>query len=407
MLPFTAIVFIPIFFALIGGFGSKLGDMMLTGIELVAPTAVLLLFAILFFGVVMDSGMFDPLSKKILQIAGGDPVKIAIGTAILTCMAALDGDGTTTYMIVCSAMLPIYKKLEMNRLILATIAVMSLSIVAGSTPWGGSATRAISILGVDSGEYFRPMIPIMISGIGWILLTAYILGLRERKRLGLSAKSKVDLSADFEEKENKSKKLMIINLIVTIILFISLLLELLPLPVLFLTGFCVVLILNFKDLGEQKKVIKKHASNAIPVVSLVLGAGIFTGILQETQMVNHMAGDIVSILPESIGHYYIIFVTIICIPLSFVMSNDAFFFGAVPVLAETGQNYGVPTLEIARASAIGEKLHFLGPTSAPLWVLIELVKTELGALIRYAWIWVVLSTFVMMIVGLLIGALTI
>ncbi|MDF2787495.1 MAG: citN, partial [Neobacillus sp.] len=48
MLAFTAIVFVPIIFAIIGGFGPKIGEMMGEGVMTVADTAVLLLFAILY-----------------------------------------------------------------------------------------------------------------------------------------------------------------------------------------------------------------------------------------------------------------------------------------------------------------------------------------------------------------------
>jgi Mg2+/citrate symporter len=52
---------------------------------------------------------------------------------LLSLVVALDGDGTTTYMITCAAMLPLYKRIGMNPMILATIAMLSLSIMSGMT----------------------------------------------------------------------------------------------------------------------------------------------------------------------------------------------------------------------------------------------------------------------------------
>jgi hypothetical protein len=40
-----------------------LGDMMLAGVRDLAPTGVMLLFAILYFGLMIDVGLFDPLVK--------------------------------------------------------------------------------------------------------------------------------------------------------------------------------------------------------------------------------------------------------------------------------------------------------------------------------------------------------
>src|SRR6478735_1735631 len=95
--PMVALIIIPIIFGLIGGFASGMGPMMLEGVKDIAPTAIMILFAILY------SGLFDPLVSFILKVVKGDPLKIVVGTAVLSMMVALDGDGTTTYMITVSS----------------------------------------------------------------------------------------------------------------------------------------------------------------------------------------------------------------------------------------------------------------------------------------------------------------
>jgi len=103
----VGLVLIPIAFALIGGFGPELGPMMLTGIRDIAPTGIMLLFAILYFGLMIDAGLFDPLVARIVRFVGFDPVRILVGTAVLALTISLDGDGATTYMITVAAMLPL------------------------------------------------------------------------------------------------------------------------------------------------------------------------------------------------------------------------------------------------------------------------------------------------------------
>ncbi|MDG6404476.1 hypothetical protein QCD79_31145, partial [Pseudomonas quasicaspiana] len=46
------------------------------------------------------------------------------------------------------------------------VAMLSLSIMSGMTPWGGPATRAIAALGLDAGEYFIPSLPTMVGSDG-------------------------------------------------------------------------------------------------------------------------------------------------------------------------------------------------------------------------------------------------
>ncbi len=81
----------------------------------------MIIFAILYFGVLIDTGLFDPLVARIIKMVGGDPLKIVMGTAVLSLIVALDGDGTITYLIVVTAFLPLYNRLGMNKLILACI----------------------------------------------------------------------------------------------------------------------------------------------------------------------------------------------------------------------------------------------------------------------------------------------
>lgn len=50
----------------------------------VAPTITLLLFAILYFSIMLDVGLFDPLAVMMIKWAKGDPMKITIASAVIT-----------------------------------------------------------------------------------------------------------------------------------------------------------------------------------------------------------------------------------------------------------------------------------------------------------------------------------
>lgn len=406
MSPIVALVTIPIIFAVIGGFSKDVGDMMLEGVIQVAPTAALLLFAILYFGVMIDAGLFDPFIKVLLRIVKVDPIKITIGTAILALAVALDGDGTTTYMITVTALLPLYKRLGMNPLILAVIAMLSLSVMSGMTPWGGPATRAIVSLGVDPSEFFVPFIPVMILGAIFVLAIAYYLGKGQKKKLNSAF-------GDYESfiNENLVDRKMHpikwwINLVLTATLMFVLITGMLPVTVLFILGFALALMINFPSTAKQKEIIMTHAGNALMVTALVFAAGIFTGILTGTGMITEMSESLIALIPESLGEYFTIIVAITSIPFTFIMSNDAYYFGVLPVLAETAKAYGIDPLHIARASVLGQPVHLLSPLVASTFLLVGMIGRELGEYQRYAFKWCLLMAFFLISASLVVGAIT-
>jgi len=408
--PIVALVVVPIVFAVIGGFGGTTGKMMLDGIKMVAPSAALLLFAILFFGLMIDSGLFDPLIRKILKKVNGDPVKIAVGTALLSLTVALDGDGTTTYMITCAAMLPLYKRIGMNPMVLATTSMLALGIMSGMTPWGGPATRAISVLGLDASAYFVPLIPTMIGGAIWVVFTAYLLGRAERKRIGCvelqSGGGDCYIDAILGETPFKRPKLVWVNFLLVCAVMVALVMGVMNSAVLFLIGFVLALMINYPQLDLQKERILAHSGNAMTVVLLVFAAGVFAGIFSGTKMVDALAQSLVNMIPQSWGHLFPLVVAITSMPLTFVLSNDAYYFGVVPILANAAAAYGISPLEIARASILGQPVHLMSPLVASTLLLVGMVDRDIGDFQRATVKWAVLTSLVVTGLALLTGAIT-
>ncbi|MEV0027275.1 citrate:proton symporter [Streptomyces atroolivaceus] len=406
---FTAIMLTPIAAALVAGEGAKLGDMIMSGLETVAPTAVLLLFAVLYFGLMMEAKLFDPISRLIIKASKGDPVRICVGTAVLSLCVALDGDGTTSYMIVCSAFLPIYRRLGMNPLVIATVSAMALGTISGTTPWGGAATRGISVLHLDATEYFVHMLaPMALTSLA-IIAVAYWLGRRERRNIDQEALAAYKLEIDSGEALSTARAdwRMWFNAGLTVVLMVLLILEVAELVVLFMVAFVIALIVNIRVISDQQDLIKRQSANAVPVVMLVLGAGVFTGVMTDAGMIKAMADAALAIVPDSMGNIIPLFTAVLALPLGFFMSNDAYWFGVVPVLAESAAHYGIDANEIARAGAIGQILHMMGPTSAPLWVLLGLVKADLGEFQKHALRWGILVSLAYILFALLTGAISI
>lgn len=406
-----ALILVPIAFALIGGFGAEMGPMMLNGIRNLAPTGVMLLFAILFFGLMIDAGLFDPVARTVLRLVKGDPVRIVIGTAVLAMIVSLDGDSSTSYLITTTAMLPLYRRLGMNPLV-AACAIMLAAGNTNLTPWGGPTARAASALHVDVNLLFVPLVPSMIGCALFAILVAYVLGRRERARVGVIDLKELDAVATpvggavdtvAPLPPERRPKLLYVNLALTLTLMACLLTGLLPLPVLFMIAFALAMAINYPSLKEQKERIAAHAPNVLAVVSLIFAAGIFTGILSGTGMVDAMARSLIAVIPEGAGRFIPLITAIVSVPFTFFISNDAFYFGILPVLAEAGITYGFSAEAIGRASLVGQQVHLLSPLVASTYLLVGLCGVDFGAHQRFTLPWALGMALVMLAVAVVTG----
>ena len=416
MTALAALTLIPILFALItyglsfyvDGLGhfeiKELGEMMLEGVKKLAPTGVMLLFAILYFAIMIDTGLFDPSVKLILRLVKGDPLKVVMGTITLTLIVSLDGDGSTTYMICVAAMLPLYKRLGMSPLIMACLMMLA-SGVMNLTPWGGPTARAASALHVEASEIFVPMVLPMIFAILWIYFLGFMYGRMERKRLGImeidvSHGDNIQISTNPEANRDH---LRWFNALLTIVLMVCLVKGVLPLPILFMVALCIALVVNYKDVDLQKSLIAHHAGSALNVVGIIFAAGIFTGILSGTGMVDAMSKELVAIIPASMGPFLAPITAIISMPLTFFMSNDAFYYGVLPILSEAAAHYGITPVEMARASIVGQPVHLLSPLVPSTYLLCGLAGIEFGQHQKFTIKWAIITCFVMLLGALVLG----
>lgn len=419
--PFIGLTIVPVIFGLIGGFGPELGTLIMEGIQNVAPTAILLLFAILYFGVMVDTGLFDPLTSKIIKLANGDPLKIIVGTAVLAGIIGFDGDGSTTMMIVVTAFLPLYKKMGISPIILASITIMQIGITT-LVPWGGPAGRVASVLNLNPTELYLQMLPGMLVSLLYVIAVAYFIGLKERARykkrntesFSIPEARIIDAAIESATIENitqnktniKRPKLIWVNFLVSIIIMVAIVLEWLPAAVLFIIGTALGLLINYPVLNDQRDRVAAHAPNAIAVVAMVFAAGIFSGIFKGTPISESMAQSIVSIIPTDLGPYMALITAVVSAPAIFLIGPDGFYFGILPVLAETASSYGIDTLSIGTAALYGTPFGIMGPLVASVYLLIHITGISLGDLHKYAAKWSLGILLIYIIVGVFSGTIS-
>ena len=112
-------------------------------------------------------------------------MKVLVATAVVAAAVSLNGDGTTTTLICCSAFIPIYKKLKMKMMNLGVLIILQNTIM-NLLPWGGPTARAMAVLEVDA-DILTYLLPGMFLSLLYVILfVARRMGKQERARLGIT-----------------------------------------------------------------------------------------------------------------------------------------------------------------------------------------------------------------------------
>jgi CitMHS family citrate-Mg2+:H+ or citrate-Ca2+:H+ symporter len=358
MSPLIALIVIPIAASLVGGFGWDTSKFIVSGLQNLAPVVGMFVFAILFFGIVTDAGMLDPIIDRILRTVGTRPTRIVTGTTLLALLIHLDGSGAVTFLITIPAMLPLYDRLGIDRRILACAAAMAAGV--NFLPWTGPMIRASASLKLSIPEIFNPLLPVQIVGLVFIFAVSYWLGWREERRLVLVGDQSIEGGAkrtltDGELALRRPKNFWI-NIVLTLIVLgtmVALGDKLAP-AIVFMVGTCVALLINYPDVDMQRRRVDAHAKAALLMASILLAAGVFTGIMQGSGMLKAMAQTAVAFVPAGSAHHMPAVLGLIGMPLSLLFDPDSFYFGVLPVIAEVGGQFDVPKVQFAQAALLGQ-----------------------------------------------------
>ncbi|HSF54362.1 MAG TPA: citrate:proton symporter [Algoriphagus sp.] len=405
--PVIALILVPIVTGIAAGKFIELPKMIGDGLQAIAPTGVMFVFAILFFGILLDAGTFRPIIHRLLKIAGNDPVKIALVTAVLAMLVHLDGSGAVTFLVVIPAMVPIYDQMGMRRITLACIVALGAGTM-NILPWGGPTIRAATALNISVTELFNPILIPFFFGLLTVFLIAFFLGKSEKKRLGDSVSS-LQKDPNNQTEVLTRPRMFWFNIFLIIIAIAALIMGWAQPFVIFMVAFAIALLTNYPRLEDQKERIDAHAKEAMLMASILFAAGCFTGILKGSGMMDAMAGSVQTFLPEQMGKQLPLITGILSMPASMLFDPDSFYFGILPLLATTAEHFQVSALEVGQAAIMGQMTTGfpVSPLTGSTFLLIGLAGVDLGEHQKKTIPLAFLVTMVILFVSVLMGIISV
>lgn len=409
--PVIAMVLVPFVGVLLAGFDlAQIKEFYLDGTRSVIQIVVMFIFAILFFGIMGEAGVFKPLIDGLIKLTKGNVISVAVGTVLISVVAQLDGAGATTFLLVVPALLPLYHRLKMNPYLLFLLLAVSAGIT-NMLPWGGPLARVATVLEANVETIYRPLIAVQVIGIGLTLVMAVILGIREKRRILLEYGSLMTMTSESAHSPNNdtpspSKGLFWANVVVFLVVMAVLFGDLLPPAFVFMLGTSVALLINYRTPKEQIACINANAGGAIMMATIILSAGVFLGVLKGTGMLDAISKDLVNVLPAALLpnlHYVTGFFGV---PLELVLSTDAYYFGLFPVVEQITSDVGVEPTKAGYAVMMGSIVGtFVSPFSPALWMGLGLANLSMGKHIRYSFFWVWGLAVAIMFCSWLIGVI--
>lgn len=409
MSPIVVLTLIPTAAALLLGYGPvEVAGFIKEGIGTTTSNGILFIFSVIYFGIMSDTGMFDVIVNFLVKKAGNNVIAVTVATAVIATIAHLDGTTATTVLITIPALYPVYKAMKIDAKILLCLTGACMGVM-NLLPWGGPVARAATVLAMDANELWHILIPIQIVGLIVNISLAVLLGMLAVKQgagTGKGEKVVMDQKQKDEEETLRRPKLLIFNLLLTILLIGVLSVGLVTSYVAFLIALCLALAVNYPSLKTQDKLIKKHAPSALIISATLFSAGAMVGIFDSTGMLTEMANAIMGIIPGFLGQFIHIIFGILALPLGLCIGTDAYFYGIMPLVMQVGKTYGVASLNTALTMIIGKNLALMvSPLVPATYLAIGLTDTELNDHMKFSippyWAVSILMLFIGVIIGII------
>ena len=332
------------------------------GIASTATLGIMAAFAILFFTLMNKLGVFDTIVGGITRRIGSHIYPVLLATMLVSICSHLDGQAPSTILVTIPALYPFYKKLSIRPVVLTFI----LSAVVGIwsfLPWGSVTLTNSVVMGLDVLDIWQELLPALLCMTGILSLVLLGTAYTEKKRIAAGLNDKTAYGSMFqssgEELPARARRLQPFNTVLTVAVLILLFLNVVNTAVVFMAGYTVAVLVNYRTIKEQMAHFSEHASTALMIcLAMVLG-GVFGNVLNDSGVLNAMITALVSVFPQSWSRYLLTIFGTLSYPLGCFLGLTAYSFGVTPVINGVAANFGFSALQSVCALAPGYSMSIM------------------------------------------------
>ncbi|MCC8059260.1 MAG: hypothetical protein LIO81_00215 [Clostridiales bacterium] len=378
---------IPIIAALIMGFNIReIQSFMNAGFNNIIGTLCIMIFAILYFGILHELGVFKWLVNKIMGLLKNSVLGVLYATGIITILTQMDGSGSTTAICTIPPLKPIYEKMHIRKDALVFIEGLGSGIFT-FLPWAPAINEASAYLGVEAYNVYRWLLPVAAFAILLFLIVVIpILSVVEKRHgAGMSDEEYALLREEITRPVELpyGKNLALFSGILTIVIMGLLLSGIMPVSITFALGYFLLMILVFRNPKKMGDYLSSQSPMLINLTMTMLGVAIMVGINNGTGAL----AEIADVIAASNGSFIKHLPWLCCafsMPLSFLTGN-AKMSVVIPAVAAIAAPFGMaPEAVLGGILFCGSCAASVNVFSGTCYLAVNLAGVEIKDHIKYS-----------------------
>ena len=405
------LLLVPVAVALILGYQpAEISSMVLEQFAAtMRSSGYMLIFGLLYFSMLTDTGMFDTIVGGITGLIGSrmNIIFIMALTTIIAAVGMLTANISTCYLVTFPIMMPLYKRYHFNRVHAFILTQTTLSAMC-FIPWGIGIALSAMMANCDTLELASASIPWALCFIPVILAQWVYFAYEHKKRegtLGLPVNSDEESAetAQQQKKENARPKLFWVNLLLFALVIIALAVFKIPAYFVFIIAACATALINYpKNFADMWN---KTGVMIFNIILMLLAISVYIAVFSQTGMVESFAELVVGIFPGGAAKYAFIVLLAVSVPVIRFVPYQLYN-AMYPLLIFVGAQFGYTPIEIIAPYVCNLALATgVTPVNSSIYVASPLLETEVDSIVKKGVPIMTLTNILVMILAVLFGVM--